>query len=221
MKLYVSGPMTGVPAHNFPAFNQAASELVAAGYEVLNPADNFGGATDRDRSEYMRLDIQHVLAADGLAMLKGWESSKGAMLEVAIAQELKLPVNTVGTWITGEDERVTPSESILEEAQRLVHGNRGHNYGPPSRDFSRTALIWDALFGHRMRYGERFKPEDIGLAMIAVKMSREVNRPKRDNRVDIAGYAETVDMVWQERAEAVERRATSSTPADPNAVASV
>jgi hypothetical protein len=31
--------------------------------------------------------------------------------------------------------------------------------------------------------------------MIGVKMSRECNRPKRDNRVDLAGYAETLDMV--------------------------
>ena len=98
-------------------------------------------------------------------------------------------------------QQATESETILQEAQRLVHGDRGHNYGPPSRDFSRTALIWDALFGHRMRDGERFKPEDVGLAMIAVKLSREVNRPKRDNRVDIAGYVETVDMVVQERDE--------------------
>lgn len=31
--------------------------------------------------------------------------------------------------------------------------------------------------------------------MIAVKISRECHRPKRDNRVDIAGYAEVLDMV--------------------------
>jgi hypothetical protein len=31
--------------------------------------------------------------------------------------------------------------------------------------------------------------------MVGVKMSREVNRPKRDNRVDMAGYTGTLELV--------------------------
>ena len=80
-------------------------------------------------------------------------------------------------------------ESILHEAHTLVHGVRGEDYGHPYHDFSRTAKIWSAILGVDVT------PEQVALCMIGVKISRECNKPKRDNRVDIAGYAEALDMV--------------------------
>jgi len=80
-------------------------------------------------------------------------------------------------------------ESILDEARDLVNGARGKNYGHPIEDFSKTAKMWSAILGSEV------SPQDVGLCMIAVKMSREVNRHKRDNLVDIAGYALTVQMI--------------------------
>ena len=84
-------------------------------------------------------------------------------------------------------------ESILEEAKRIVHGDRGENYGHPFEDFSRTAQIWSAILGIDV------EPEQVALCMVGVKISREVHRPKRDNIVDGAGYFETLDMVKKER----------------------
>lgn len=83
-------------------------------------------------------------------------------------------------------------ETILEEAQRLVHGDRGSAYGHPYDDFSRTAQIWSAILGIPV------SAEQVSLCMVGLKISREVNEPKRDNRVDGAGYFETLDMVRQE-----------------------
>ena len=80
-------------------------------------------------------------------------------------------------------------DSILYEAHNLVHGVRGEDYGHPYEDFSRTAKIWSAILGVDVT------PEQVALCMIGVKISRECNKPKRDNRIDIAGYAETLDMV--------------------------
>ena len=80
-------------------------------------------------------------------------------------------------------------ESILFEAHNLVHGVRGEDYGHPYHDFSRTAKIWSAILGVDVT------PEQVALCMIGVKISRECNKPKRDNRIDIAGYAEALDMV--------------------------
>ena len=84
-------------------------------------------------------------------------------------------------------------ESILEEAKRIVHGERGENYGHPFEDFSRTAKIWSAVLDIDVT------PEQVALCMVGVKISREINRPKRDNIVDGAGYFETLEMVKQER----------------------
>lgn len=84
-------------------------------------------------------------------------------------------------------------ETILDEAKRLVHGERGAHYGPPQEDFGRTARMASELLGHKLK--EPLDARDVALLMICVKLSREAYYPKRDNRVDIAGYAETLDMV--------------------------
>jgi hypothetical protein len=86
--------MTGLPEFNYPAFNAAAYRLRSLGYHVLNPAENFGGRADHPagRAAYMRADLGHVMNADAVAVLPGWESSPGALLEIAVALELGLPI---------------------------------------------------------------------------------------------------------------------------------
>lgn len=83
-----------------------------------------------------------------------------------------------------------PPETILQEAQRLVHGDRGDAYGHPIDDFTRTGRMWAAILDV-----EKVTPVQVGLCMAAMKMSRQCNKPKRDNMTDLAGYAETVQMV--------------------------
>ena len=90
-------------------------------------------------------------------------------------------------------------QSVLIESQGLVHGDRNASYGHPLDDFTRTAKMWSAILRCEV------KPEQVGLCMIAVKLSRECNKPKRDNLVDIAGYAETIEWLKHER----ERRAVA------------
>lgn len=87
------------------------------------------------------------------------------------------------------------SETILEEANRLVNGPRQGDYGHPLEDFRRTAAIWSAILGVEVT------PQQVGLCMIGVKLSRECNGHKRDNLVDAAGYAQTVQMVEERLAQ--------------------
>lgn len=90
-KAYISGPMSGLPEFNFPAFFAAADELRGAGYEPVNPAD---GVTDTSKhwTYYMRRAIRLLLDADEIWMLPGWEQSKGATLEKHVAEQLSMPV---------------------------------------------------------------------------------------------------------------------------------
>lgn len=90
--VYISGPMSGHPDFNFPAFERAAKTLRAQGFIVISPHENFGEATHFGRKHYMRADIMNVLQADWVCVLAGWMLSKGAKLEVLIAHELGLPV---------------------------------------------------------------------------------------------------------------------------------
>lgn len=82
-----------------------------------------------------------------------------------------------------------PSETVCQEADRLTSGERQKNYGHPHHDFSRQAKLWSVILGMEVT------PVQVGLCMIAVKISRHINRPKRDNLVDICGYAKCVDVV--------------------------
>lgn len=86
-------------------------------------------------------------------------------------------------------------EPITLEAHGLVFGDRNRDYGHPIEDFSRTAAFWTAYLGDKLKPGEIVTAEDVGILMCLLKLSRQRNREKRDNLVDLAGYAETVQRI--------------------------
>jgi hypothetical protein len=89
-QIYVSGPMTGLPSLNFPAFAAMTAALRATGHTVINPAEiNTDGGS---WSDCMRRDIAALMHCDTVATLPGWEHSKGARLEVLIAERLGMTV---------------------------------------------------------------------------------------------------------------------------------
>lgn len=83
MTVYISGPMEGLPQKNVLAFFDAEDTLEGIGYRVLSPARLPQGMK---RSAYMPICLQMVEQADIVAMLPGWENSKGARLEKAYAE---------------------------------------------------------------------------------------------------------------------------------------
>jgi len=91
-KLYLSGPMDNVEDFNHPLFHRVAQEFRNANFMVCNPAEFFEGDTTKERKEYMREAFKYVLEADTIVLLPGWEESKGARLEVAMANELDLSI---------------------------------------------------------------------------------------------------------------------------------
>lgn len=86
------------------------------------------------------------------------------------------------------------TETVLEEAQRLVYGSREESYGHPFDDFTRAGKIWAAVLGL-----PEVTPEQVALCMVGLKISRECHRPGRDNRVDGPGYFATLDRVVERR----------------------
>lgn len=98
MKIYIAGPMSGLPEHNLPAFAQAAIDLDSAGYHAVNPGER--GAIDGwSWSDYLRADIPLLLKCDAVALLPGWENSKGARLEFTIAHDLDMRTESLEWYL--------------------------------------------------------------------------------------------------------------------------
>lgn len=109
MRTYLSGPMSGIKDENFPAFKAAARALRLLGYEVVNPAEfdtDVDGLGERSRwVKFLKADIKALMDCDGIVMLPGWESSKGAKLEHYNAVALDLVVMTLEEAVLQADER--------------------------------------------------------------------------------------------------------------------
>ena len=116
MKIYISGPITGLPNKNIEAFNTAAEKLRTLGFEVLNPfdLDQTGFNPEECWFKYLKRDLKEMLSCDALCLLPGWEESKGARLEIIVAIQLALPLfrlDTDGTMLTvhvASDVELTP-----------------------------------------------------------------------------------------------------------------
>lgn len=87
-------------------------------------------------------------------------------------------------------------ESILQEAHRLTHGDRNDTYGHPYDDYTCTAAIATAILGDALT--RPISAHQMALIMCAVKLSRESRVSKRDNLVDLAGYAWVARMCHEE-----------------------
>ena len=87
--IYISGPMTGMPDLNFPAFHAAAKMLRDLGHEVVNPAELNPDHT-MPWGECMRKDIAALVTCDTIVLLPGWQQSRGATLEQHIAERLSM-----------------------------------------------------------------------------------------------------------------------------------
>lgn len=98
MKIYIAGPMRGLPGYNLDAFDEMATWLRAKGYEVFNPADYWPrdehGPLQHTQSgsrDAMSTELSWIAQnADAVYMLQGWEKSTGAMAEWALARALGL-----------------------------------------------------------------------------------------------------------------------------------
>ncbi|MCE5182333.1 MAG: DUF4406 domain-containing protein [Betaproteobacteria bacterium] len=90
-RIYISGPMTGLPEFNFPAFNAEADRLRSLGYEVINPAEINHESAD-DWHGCLRKDLASLLTCDTLALLDGWQKSAGAHLEMHVAHRVGMGI---------------------------------------------------------------------------------------------------------------------------------
>ncbi len=103
MRVYLAGPMRGIPKFNFPAFHKAAKKLRKQGYTVFSPAEKVSEkkilampSLQEDmafRRKVFAMDLTWICKhAEAVALMPGWKKSKGARAEKAAAEAIGLEV---------------------------------------------------------------------------------------------------------------------------------
>lgn len=87
--VYISGPITGKPELNRPAFARAAESFTAKGFQVVNPFDVCPNPASWE--EAMRADVRALMLCTHIALLPGWQQSRGAVIEARLAADLGIP----------------------------------------------------------------------------------------------------------------------------------
>lgn len=102
-KCYLSGPMTGYPENNYPAFEKATAALRQAGYHVFTPHEYMPpkkptiSELRRAFAAYSRFICEE---ADTIILLSGWEQSLGVSAELALAKNCGLEIVEFDTFIS-------------------------------------------------------------------------------------------------------------------------
>lgn len=106
-KVYLSGPITGMPNNNIQEFKKYEEKFKNLNFEVINPHNLFSSdevelleksleekkiTFEEYHSHFMRRDIAQMMDCDFIAVLDGWEKSKGANIEVYIARNINMPI---------------------------------------------------------------------------------------------------------------------------------
>lgn len=87
--IYLAGPITGNPNYK-EEFSIAQKEWEEYGWKVLNPA--LTECNSWTYKDYIDHGLMLLKTADAIAMLKGWENSKGAILEKTYAETIGLKI---------------------------------------------------------------------------------------------------------------------------------
>lgn len=101
-KVFLSGPMTGMPDLNREAFAEAEQLVRALGaIEVFDPTRAWGHS-DRTRDWYVRNDLNRLTGSDwsqphfdAIVMLDNWHDSRGAALEHDVAVDSGIAVVSI------------------------------------------------------------------------------------------------------------------------------
>ena len=113
-RVYLAGPMTGIPQFNFPKFDRIADGLREKGYVVISPAEMDdpetramalaspdgapGSGTSKGETwgDFLARDVKLVAdEVDAVAVMDGWSASRGARLECFVALLCDKPVYAI------------------------------------------------------------------------------------------------------------------------------
>jgi hypothetical protein len=141
LRVVIVGPMRGKPDWNYPLFREVKQAWLAQHPHdvVLNPAENFDGAMDREFSDYLQASLEMVLSAQMVVLLPGWEQSEGAgEYEVPVARVTSkifysaVPKGVAFGEHTGWDFVNIPAPPRAAPKPDVLHTRRGDVFLAPA-----------------------------------------------------------------------------------------
>ena len=84
-------------------------------------------------------------------------------------------------------------KTLLEEAEEIFSKSRESDYGSAYKNHKHIKEIYNSITG------QDISEEDVVMMMYSVKLSREQNKHKRDNLVDVIGYTFVLDKINEEK----------------------
>lgn len=94
--------------------------------------------------------------------------------------------------------------TVSDEAKAVVK-DRAKKYGHPADVYARVAKMWEGILGTPI------ETYQVALCQIALKLGREAEMPNivPDNLVDMGGYANVTEMIYERRPPSAPRSSTS------------
>lgn len=126
MRVYIAGPMTGLPDNNRAAFAYAWNRLMEAGFDAVSPHFMESAIEVETKARMgtaavyrhvLPVDIFALSSVDAVLALPGWEQSRGAKFEKHFADLIEVPwVACVrnGDFIPGFPEDGNMQKFVLE-----------------------------------------------------------------------------------------------------------
>lgn len=199
-RVYIAGPMRGLPLYGFPAFDAAEGLLSGQGWEVYNPArvdreiDGFNPETGEGIlaiEQYMRRDYEAILTCEAIAMLPGWRKSSGARDEHRFAVSTGLDVLDATTGLSLIETGDPAYLRLLADMEQLHRAKAAGYSGIGAADAwanFREAERWglSPFQGCMVRLGDKYRRVQ---NLVKNPLNDQVGEPIVDTLMDLSAYA--------------------------------